>query len=474
VAGLSLALLSSALLTACGATTGKSVIAQASTVSAPAAACGSSGDRASLASRPATDALATFDTAWGVIRRTHWDTTYNGVDWTAVRDELRPRAAAAQTRGDLRLVLSEMVARLGQSHFAIIPQEVSKATAGAGDTGARDTGGAGPSGTAGFDVRLVDTLMIVSAVDTGGPAWRAGVRPGWVLEAVQGCPVSTTLRRLPSTLEPRRRELMAWQGTSQALAGREGDTLTAGFRDATDAARTLTIVRGPVRGTITKFGHLPPVEADLRWSRVVRGGRTVGLIRFNIWMPVLAAQFDAAVDSLRSADAIVLDLRGNLGGVGGMSMGIAGHFLDSALALGEMQQRNGTMRFLANPRRVDTRLQSVRPYAGPLALIVDPLSASTTEIFAAGLQALGRATVFGTRTAGQALPSVPERLPNGDILYHAIANFIGATGHPVEGAGVTPDRVMPLDRRALTDGRDPALDAAIAWAAQQASRRLPL
>jgi carboxyl-terminal processing protease len=197
----------------------------------------------------------------------------------------------------------------------------------------------------------------------------------------------------------------------------------------------------------------------------------VGVIHFNIWMPVLAAQFDAAIDSLRDADAIVLDLRGNLGGVGGMSMGIAGHFLDSAVALGEMQQRSGTMRFRANPRRVDTRLAPVQPFSGPLALVVDPLSASTTEIFAGGLQALGRATVFGTQSAGQALPSVPERLPNGDILYHAVANFIGATGQPLEGAGVNPDQVIVLDRRALLDGRDPALEAAIEWAVQRAPRR---
>ena len=69
--------------------------------------------------------VATFDTAWSIIRRTHWDTTYNGVNWLALREELRPRAAAAHTRGELRLVLSEMVGRLRQSHFAIIPQELA-------------------------------------------------------------------------------------------------------------------------------------------------------------------------------------------------------------------------------------------------------------------------------------------------------------------------------------------------------------
>jgi carboxyl-terminal processing protease len=252
----------------------------------------------------------------------------------------------------------------------------------------------------------------------------------------------------------------------------EGDTLRVTFRDGVDTRRTLAVPLGPVSGTITKFGNLPPVAANLTWHRVQRDGRTVGVIRFDIWMPVLAAQFDAAIDSLRSTDAIVLDVRGNLGGVGGMSMGFAGHFLDSASSLGEMQQRGGSMFFRANPRRVDTRLRAVTPFSGPLALVVDAQSASTTEVFAGGLQALGRATVFGALTAGQALPSIPEKLPNGDVLYHAVANFVGPTGKPLEGNGVTPNQVTPIDRRALLRGTDPALDAAITWAAQRAPRRL--
>lgn len=444
---------------------------RAAPATAVPASCGAaSAAGASLASAPATDGLITFDTAWAIIRRTHWDSTYNGTDWIAVRDELRPRAAAARTRGELREVLSDMVGRLRQSHFAIIPQEVSDATNAEALSGDRDDRAEQADGSPGFDVRLAGNQLLVSAVDTGGPAWRAGVRPGWVLEAVRECPMTVRIAALPASLEPRRRELMAWRGASALLHGPVGDTLRLSFRDGDDAVRSLGIPLGPLAGTITKFGNLPPVDAALSWHRVVRDGRTVGVIRFNIWMPVLAAQFDAAIDSLRTADAIVLDLRGNPGGVGGMSMGIAGHFLDSALAIGEMQQQGGTMRFRANPRRVDTRLRPVRPFSGPLALVVDPLSASTTEIFAGGLQALGRAVVFGTQTAGQALPSVPERLPNGDILYHAIANFIGPTGKPVEGAGVTPEHVTPPDRRALLQGQDPALSAAIGWAARQAPR----
>lgn len=424
---------------------------------------------ASRAEAPVSDGAAVFDTAWTIIRRTHWDTTYNGVNWEAVREELRPAAAAAKTRGELRQVLSTMVGRLRQSHFSIIPQEVADAST----VERRDTArGDRASGTAGFDSRLGPSGMLVAEVDTGGPAWRQGVRPGWEVVAIGGCPLADRLSQLSTDLEPRRRSLMAWQSTSALLSGLEGDTLPVTFRDGDDVSRTIAITLGPVAGTVTKFGNLPPVAAHLTWHRVQRDGRTVGVIRFDIWMPVLAAQFDAAIDSLRTADAIVLDVRGNLGGVGGMSMGFAGHFLDSASSLGEMQQRGGTMLFRANPRRVDTRLRAVTPFRGPLALVVDAQSASTTEIFAGGLQALGRARVFGSLTAGQALPSVPEKLPNGDILYHAIANFVGPTGKPVEGDGVIPDQVVPIDRRALLRGTDSALDAAITWAARRAPLRL--
>jgi len=70
-------------------------------------------------------ALATFDAAWQRVYDTHFDTTFNGVDWLALRDELRPRVDTATHRETLRSAIREMLARLGQSHFALIPQEVA-------------------------------------------------------------------------------------------------------------------------------------------------------------------------------------------------------------------------------------------------------------------------------------------------------------------------------------------------------------
>src|SRR6185436_15674128 len=86
-----------------------------------------------------------FDAAWTEIRNTHFDKTMNGVDWDAVRTELRPRAEAAKNMGDVRSAIRDMLARLGQSHFALIPSSADSPHATGGDL----------SGDIGFDVRSI-------------------------------------------------------------------------------------------------------------------------------------------------------------------------------------------------------------------------------------------------------------------------------------------------------------------------------
>jgi carboxyl-terminal processing protease len=427
---------------------------------------------ASLAATPVENPAAVFDTAWTIIRRTHWDTTYNGVNWEALRTELRPKAEAATTTGELRSILTDMVGRLRQSHFAIIPREISDATpaGGAAESGAVAID---RTGVTGVTLRYVDKALLVTNVRAGSSAKRAGVQPGYVLESVEGCPIAPRLARIPASLGERGIALTAYSLGTRALNGAVGDSVAVRFRDGRNQPLDVYLVREREAGTMVKFGNLPANVARLEWERRQVNGRTIGVIRWNIWMPVLAAQFDAAIDSLRGSDAILLDIRGNPGGVGGMAMGISGHFVDTVRVIGVMKQRGtNDLRFVANPRQVNARGERVQPFTGPVALVVDEISISTSEIFAEGMQAIGRARVFGTQTAGQALPSVAERLPNGDILYHAIANFLSPTGRPIEGDGVIPDVRAPLSRQLLLDGKDPALDAAIAWAASQPRRAM--
>jgi carboxyl-terminal processing protease len=189
------------------------------------------------------------------------------------------------------------------------------------------------------------------------------------------------------------------------------------------------------------------------------------VIRFNVWRVTLSQGIDRAIDELRDCRGIVIDLRGNPGGLAGMVMGIAGHFFDEQVALGTMRSRSGKLDFVANPRRSTAAGVAVRPFAGRVAIVVDGLSASTSEFFAGGMQSLGRARVFGETTAGQALPATLVTLPDGDVLLHAFADFWVAGGRRLEGVGVTPDEPVALRRADLLAGRDSAMDAAIRWAA---------
>ena len=98
-----------------------------------------------------------------------------------------------------------------------------------------------------------------------------------------------------------------------------------------------------------------------------------------------------------------------------------------------------------------------------MAIIVDPMTASTSEIFAAGMQRIGRARVFGERSAGAALPALMERLPSGDVFVHAVADFTDPKGRRIEGSGAVPDEIVPVKVQDLVAGHDAPIEAAARW-----------
>lgn len=460
---------------------------------------------------PAVRPAETFDAVWTIVRDQHFDRELNGVDWDAVRAELEPRAATVGSQDELRGLLGEMLARLGQSHFAIIPGDApdagapsdassvaatapksepgsaTDAAAGAApastvatttDAGTRAPTAGGP-GLSGVDVAFVEGKAVVLRVSPDSPGARAGVEPGWTLLAAGGTDVDAVLGRLSRALAaesdpegPHARQLRAGLAAigAEVLTGPAGGALDARFLDREGNERGIELeLEPPALGT-TQFGNLPPFPIEVE-SREIGlpsdDGRPIriGVISFNVWMTGASEAIDRAIDALRGTDGIILDLRGNPGGVGAMSMGVAGHFVREKSSLGSMIGRDSTLEFNALPRRVSADGKRVRPYSKPLAIVQDGRSASTSEVFAGGLQDLGRARVFGEPSAGMALPANAVRLPNGDALLHAIADFVTSKGTRLEARGVLPDETAPPTIDALREGRDPALDAAAAWIA---------
>lgn len=401
---------------------------------------------------------ATFDSAWARIGRSYYDSTMRGLDWRAMSDTLRPQAAAAGSAAELRGVIGRMLQSLGESHFALVPADAAQVLA----TDAPDVG----DGEAGLDVRMVDDELLVVRLDTGGPAWNGGVRTGWRLLSVDGESVADLIAQLRIALGDRGESFAAIHGPRIAesrFIGRAGDEVTAEFSDGDGRAVRVVMARRAARGQAVDFGYLPTIHASVEHQRLERGDSCVGVVRLSAWMPPVAAALDSAIVEHNPCMGMVLDLRGNPGGLAGMVMGVAGHFLSRPDSLGMLRLREATLHLVANPRHVDVSGRAVEPFGGRLAIIVDELSASTSEIFAGAMQALGRARVFGVRSPGYALPAQITRLPNGDLLMHVVADFTLPGGARVEGRGVVPDVEAPPSKATLLAGRDVALDMAVEW-----------
>ena len=440
--------------------------------------------------------VETFDFVWRRIADTFWDEGMGGVDWQAVSDELRPRARDAADARELRLVLQEMLSRLGQSHFAVLPgfgsvgerddtetgreenqgdrgactRALMRAVAGDGGSPASD---AGP----GFDVRFVDSATVVSRVEPGSAADRQGLRTGLEVVGVEDQRLAPLVGCLElDSLDPQVADLVHGRAVAGLLYGAAGDPVTVEFADATGGRQTLELERAFHPDAVEiGFGNLPPMR--YRFEREVietKAGRVLA-VRFNVWMVPVVEAFERALYGEPAAgssafDGLLIDLRGNPGGIAGTAVGVAGYLLDDTVALGRMKHRGSDLRLLVYPRRVSFAGKKLDVFAGPVAVLTDGGSASTSEIFAAGLQDHERARIFGQPTAAAALPAVIERMPNGDLVMHAIADFLRPNGERVEGRPVAPESLVPLTREGLLAGRDEPREAALAWIASELGR----
>lgn len=389
-----------------------------------------------------------FEYAWNTIQKFMWEPMPAGVDWKQVHDQLKPKVEAAKSMDEVRGVLRDMISRLKMTHFGIVPSDVYDPLEAA-------KAGRSEGGSPGFDIRVLEGEATVVSVERDAPAYGQGVRPGWRILKAGGSNIEELIVKLRSVFrESTVKEVLITRAVAAKLDGPVGGKTQVEFLDAGDRRRTLDIQFKDPRGGMAKIGFLPVQHV---WYESKKFDNT-GYISFNMFLDPgrITTQFAESVESCKACDGIVIDLRGNPGGIGGMSMGMAGWFIDKPnVRLGVMKTKDNEVKFFVNPRP--------EVFAGPLAILVDGLTASTSEILAGGLKDLGRARIFGSPTAGAALPSAFERLPNGDGFQYAIANYISEGGRPLEGFGVIPDDRVKLTREALLAGRDPVLESALSW-----------
>jgi carboxyl-terminal processing protease len=394
--------------------------------------------------------LRSFDEVWSKIDSVHWDQNKVGPTWDDARAKYRPVVENAASILEVRQALNDMIEELGQSHFGIIPKSSYDAV---------DNQSRGGDGSAGLDFRATEEGIVVSKVRSDSSAAKAGVKPGWVFESVGKKTVAEISSKLQEAAHgPTRYETLVGLSLPRLASGKVGEKKRFVFRDEQNKTREMELEFEPRPGKKTKFGNLPAMHVESE-SRTLDGN--VGYFRFNAFLdPVrIMAEYRETLRNENHRNGVIIDLRGNIGGLGGMTMGMASEFSDKESSLGVMTTKGSKLKFFVS--------ENYDPVRVPVAVLVDECSVSSAEIFSGGLKDLGIARIFGTRTAGLALPSMIEKLPNGDGFQYAFADYRSASGKSLEKDGVEPDEEIPLSRELLIADPDPVLSRALEWVHQQ-------
>jgi carboxyl-terminal processing protease len=279
----------------------------------------------------------------------------------------------------------------------------------------------------GVTIQAEDDALVVREVFPRSPAATAGLKADDRIVAVGGVPVA---RRGPVK-------------SRQAILGTPGTTVRLTVESPGAAPRIVRVTRGDVT--------VPMVDA-----RMVTGpkGAKVAYIELDRFEKGAGEQVRQQAMRLigEGATAVVLDLRGDPGGLLDEAVAVSGVFLEPGSLVVSTSGR-------ASPKRELKADGDPIPADIPVAVLVDGASASASEIVAGALKDDGRAVLVGTPTFGKSKVQVTRETSDGGAVRVTVATYLTPKGTDIGRGGVTPS--VRASDKASTDA-DEALDAALA------------
>jgi carboxyl-terminal processing protease len=237
----------------------------------------------------------------------------------------------------------------------------------------------------------------------GTPAAEAGIEVGERIVSVDGRDV----RELPL------------RSIVDIVTGEAGTDVTVGFEGGSMGPREVRMTRAEI--------DFPTVTTDL----LEDGAGHIALLSFT---QNAAEEVRASVEDLleQGAEGIILDLRGNPGGLLNEAIDVASVFVEDEVVV-TVRESSGQLR----ERRAAT---SGAFTDVPLVVLIDKGSASASEIVAGAFQDIGRAAVVGTESFGKGTVQTVRTLSDGSGVKFTTAEYLTPSGDSIEGVGVQPER----------------------------------
>ncbi len=334
-----------------------------------------------------------LDEAWQLVYQEYVDADFNRVDWLGVRQTLLNReytsrdAAYSELRQVLRRLEDPYTRFLNPAQYAALTEQTSGEVTGVG-----------------IHLKAENEELVVSKILDDSPAKRAGLAVGDVILMIDG----------------RAGQNLSVDDAAELIRGETGSELTLTVRHASGSEETLKIAREVV--------SVPTVSFELQQQDSVN----VGYIRLDEFSAHAAEQMSAAIATLteQGAEAFVLDLRGNPGGLLQASIDISRMWLPRGSIVRTVDRDGNGDEITAN-RTALTDL--------PMAVLVNGQSASSSEIVTGALGDNDRAVVVGNPTFGKALVQSLHGLSDGSGIAVTVAHYYTPDGTDISHRGITPD-----------------------------------
>jgi carboxyl-terminal processing protease len=364
----------------------------------------------------AMEADAIYDEAWNMIHDEYVDGTFNGQDWSHWRHYFQGKL---KDPDDAYVAVATMVASLNDEYTRFLrPRDMKEQTM------SIDSHLYG----VGIQISVRDSKLLVMSTIEGTPAEAAGLLPKDIITRING----------------------------QETAGMSVEDAADRIRGPKDTYVTLTIKRG---GT---FLEKKLARAEIKLKSVFTrpmDDKRIGYVRLSSFISeTMLSEMEDIMRQMRDKQALIIDVRGNYGGLFTNAVEIADMFLERGNIVSIVDREKERRMYDAHPGALFRR---------PVVMLVDGGSASASEILSGAMKDNHRATLIGTQTFGKGLVQKINTLSDGSGMNITISTYLTPNGTFINKKGIEPNIVVHYTEADFRAQRDPQLKRAVTFLESQ-------
>lgn len=329
-----------------------------------------------------------YDESWRTVKKNYIDSTYNSQNWSVWRERYKNKL---KTDEDARVAIETMLASLDDIYTRFLSK-----------TEYAEQYNSIDSHITGIGVNIMNKSgqTVVYSVIEGTPAQKSDIRANDIIMYVDGVNVSG----------------LDISKVAEKVRGLEGSIVTLKIKRGKEII-TKKIVREKI--------EIKSVESSIK-------GNNIGYIKIKSFIGSnTASEFVSALKNIDSTKGLILDLRGNTGGLLANAVIVANLFISEGKIV-SIVSKNG--------KRHDITAQSKVPLVTkPTVVLVDESSASASEILSGALKDNKKAVLVGNKTFGKGLVQQIVPLPNGTGINITIAKYLTPNGTDINKKGIEPD-----------------------------------